>query len=79
MAIQATRIVIKPQALQARPGSWTSQITHKDSIAFLLLIFKIWEKNSMTSFAKEHPCYKTKIALVLEVLMPMWVILTELG
>lgn len=31
MTIQATRIVIKPQALQAKPGSWTSQITHKDS------------------------------------------------
>lgn len=33
----------------------------------------------MACFAKEHPCYKTKIALVLEVLMPMWAILTELG
>lgn len=31
MTIQATRIVIKPQALQAKPGSWTSQITHEDS------------------------------------------------
>lgn len=33
----------------------------------------------MTPFAKEHPCDKTKITMVLEVLMPMWVILTELG
>lgn len=31
MTVQATRIVIKPQALQAKPGSWTSQITNKDS------------------------------------------------
>lgn len=31
MTTQATRIVIKPQAVQAKPGFWTSQITQKDS------------------------------------------------